>query len=32
MGWMPDTFGAYETLTAREVLEYVAAALPVLAG
>jgi ABC-2 type transport system ATP-binding protein len=26
MGWMPDSFGAYETLTAREVLEFVAAA------
>jgi ABC-2 type transport system ATP-binding protein len=26
MGWMPDSFGAYETLTARQVLEYVAAA------
>lgn len=26
MGWMPDTFGAFETLTAREVLEFVAAA------
>jgi len=26
MGWMPDSFGAFETLTAREVLEFVAAA------
>jgi ABC-2 type transport system ATP-binding protein len=26
MGWMPDSFGAYETLTAREVLEFVAGA------
>lgn len=26
MGWMPDSFGPYETLTAREVLEFVAAA------
>lgn len=26
MGWMPDSFGSYETLTAREVLEFVAAA------
>ncbi|MFW6091040.1 MAG: ABC transporter ATP-binding protein [Actinomycetota bacterium] len=25
-GWMPDSFGTYETLTAREVLEFVAAA------
>ncbi|MGQ0775763.1 MAG: ABC transporter ATP-binding protein [Pseudonocardiales bacterium] len=25
-GWMPDSFGSYETLTAREVLEFVAAA------
>jgi ABC-2 type transport system ATP-binding protein len=26
MGWMPDAFGSYDTLTAREVLEFVAAA------
>lgn len=26
MGWMPDSFGVFETLTAREVLEFVAAA------
>jgi ABC-2 type transport system ATP-binding protein len=26
MGWMPDTFGTYDSLTAREVLEFVAAA------
>lgn len=26
MGWMPDSLGAYETLTAREVLEFAAAA------
>ncbi|MGQ0844357.1 MAG: ABC transporter ATP-binding protein [Sporichthyaceae bacterium] len=26
MGWMPDTFGTYDNLTAREVLEFVAAA------
>jgi ABC-2 type transport system ATP-binding protein len=25
-GWMPDSFGSYDTLTAREVLEFVAAA------
>jgi ABC-2 type transport system ATP-binding protein len=26
IGWMPDAFGTYDTLTAREVLEFVAAA------
>ncbi len=26
IGWMPDSFGTYDTLTAREVLEFVAAA------
>jgi ABC-type multidrug transport system ATPase subunit len=26
MGWMPDTFGTYDNLTAREVLQFVAAA------
>lgn len=26
LGWMPDSFGTYETLTAREILEFVAAA------
>jgi ABC-2 type transport system ATP-binding protein len=26
MGWMPDTFGTYDNLTAREVLEFVASA------
>jgi ABC-2 type transport system ATP-binding protein len=26
MGWMPDSLGAYETLTVREVLEFAAAA------
>ncbi|MGQ0845805.1 MAG: ABC transporter ATP-binding protein [Sporichthyaceae bacterium] len=25
LGWMPDAFGTYDTLTAREVLEFVAA-------
>ncbi len=25
-GWMPDSFGSYDTLTAREVLEFAAAA------
>jgi ABC-2 type transport system ATP-binding protein len=33
-GWMPDSFGTYDTLTAREVLEFAAAAyrLPRAAG
>lgn len=26
LGWMPDSFGLYETLTARELLEFAAAA------
>ncbi len=26
MGWMPDSFGPYETLTARQVLEFAASA------
>ncbi|HZE65732.1 MAG TPA: ABC transporter ATP-binding protein [Sporichthyaceae bacterium] len=26
LGWMPDTFGSYDNLTAREVLEFFAAA------
>ncbi|MGH8776951.1 MAG: ABC transporter ATP-binding protein [Jiangellaceae bacterium] len=32
MGWMPDTFGTYDTLTAREALEFAAAAYRVPAA
>ncbi len=31
-GWMPDTFGTYDTLTAREALEFAAAAYRIPAG